>query len=115
MEGGKGFQIRHNRLVRNGAGITLGPGSHNVITRNHVSGGRDGIRIEKGHDNLVAAQPRRHTRRAGIRLGIKHPFIGGAHNVVRRNRVRRQPRRRVRGREEGPPQPPEGQRRNGRG
>jgi parallel beta-helix repeat protein len=88
MEGGEGFQIRHNRLVRNGAGITLGPGSHNVITRNHVSRGRDGIRIEKGHGNLVAHNLVAHARRAGIRLGIKHPFLGGAHNVVRRNRVR---------------------------
>ena len=88
MEGGEGFRVKGNRLVRNGAGITLGPGSHNVITRNHVSGGRDGIRIEKGHENLVAHNLVAHTHRAGIRLGIKHPFIGGAHNVVRRNRVR---------------------------
>jgi parallel beta-helix repeat protein len=48
----------------------------------------DGIRIEKGHGNLVAHNVVAHARRAGIRLGIKHPFFGGAHNVVRRNRVR---------------------------
>ena len=30
MEGGQGFQIRHNRFVGNG--LTLGPGSRNVIT-----------------------------------------------------------------------------------
>ena len=48
-----------------------GPGSHNVITRNHVSGGRDGIRIEKGHGNLVAHNVVIHARRAGIRLGIR--------------------------------------------
>ena len=88
MEGGAGFQIRHNRLVRNGAGITLGPGSHNVIARNRVSRGRDGIRIEKGHDNLVAKNVVTDTRRAGIRLGIPHPFLGGAHNTVRGNLVK---------------------------
>jgi parallel beta-helix repeat protein len=88
MEGGEGYRIRDNRVVRNGAGITLGPGSHNVITGNRVSHGRDGIRIEKGHGNLVARNVVAHTRRAGIRLGIPHPLIGGAHNVVRRNLVR---------------------------
>ena len=88
MEGGEGFRVRHNRFVRNGGGITLGPGSRNVITRNRVSRGHDGIRIEKGHGNLVAHNVVVHARRAGIRLGIKHPFLGGAHNVVRRNLVR---------------------------
>lgn len=88
MEGGEGFRVSHNRLLRNGGGITLGPGSGNVIRRNHVSRGRDGIRIEKGHDNLVAHNVVADARRAGIRLGIKHPFLGGAHNVVRRNLVR---------------------------
>jgi len=87
LMGGAGSQIRDNRVVRNGAGITLGPGTRNVITGNHVSHGRDGIRIEKGHGNLVAHNVVAHTRRAGIRLGIKHPFLGGAHNVVRRNLV----------------------------
>ena len=75
-------------MVRNGDGITLGPGSDNVITRNRVSRGRDGIRIEKGHGNLVAHNVVAHAHRAGIRLGIKHPFLGGAHNVVRRNLVK---------------------------
>jgi parallel beta-helix repeat protein len=88
MEEGDGFQIRRNLVARNGGGITLGPGSHNVITGNRVSHGRDGIRIEKGHGNLVAHNVVAHTRRAGIRLGIKHPFLGGSHNVVRRNLVR---------------------------
>jgi nitrous oxidase accessory protein NosD len=88
MEGGEGFQITHNRFAGNGAGITLGPGSHNEITKNDVAGGRDGIRIEKGHDNLIAHNEVADTHRAGIRLGIRHPFIGGAHNIVRRNLVR---------------------------
>lgn len=88
VEGGKGFRVKRNRFVRNGGGITLGPGSRNVITRNRVFGGHDGIRIEKGHRNLVAHNVVVHARRAGIRLGIKHPLIGGAHNVVRRNLVR---------------------------
>ena len=35
-------------------------------------------------DNVVAD-----TRRAGIRLGIPKPLLGGANNVVRRNLVRR--------------------------
>jgi parallel beta-helix repeat protein len=88
MEGGKGNRISRNRLVRNDGGITLGPGSHNVIKRNRVSRGRDGIRIEKGHGNLVADNVVRHARRAGIRLGIPHPFLGGAHNTVRGNLVK---------------------------
>jgi parallel beta-helix repeat protein len=88
MGGGERNRITRNRLVRNEAGITLGPGSHNVVTRNHVSRGRDGIRIEKGHDNLLAHNVVAHARRAGIRLGIPHPFLGGAHNTVRGNLVK---------------------------
>ena len=88
LEGGKRNEIRRNRVVQNSVGIALGPGIRNIIAGNHISGGRDGIRIEKGHENLVAHNLVAHTHRAGIRLGIKHPFIGGAHNVVRRNRVR---------------------------
>jgi parallel beta-helix repeat protein len=95
MERGQGNRIKRNRLVRNGAGITLGPGSHNVIARNRVSRGRDGIRIEKGHDNLVANNVVSHARLAGIRLGILHhllnpglPAPGGAHNTVRGNLVK---------------------------
>jgi parallel beta-helix repeat protein len=87
MEGGEAFQIRGNRVIGNGGGIALGPGSDNVIARNRVVRGADGIRIEKGHANLVAHNLVRHTRRSGIRLGIKHPLIGGARNVVRGNRV----------------------------
>jgi parallel beta-helix repeat protein len=88
LEDGERNQISRNRLARNGAGIAVSPGRHTVISKNRVLGGRDGIRVEKGHDNLVAHNLVAHTHRVGIRLGIKHPFIGGAHNVVRRNRVR---------------------------
>jgi large repetitive protein len=88
VEGGEGFRVTHNRLTGNGGGITLGPGSGNVITRNRVSRVGDGIRIEKGHGNLVSRNVVIHARHAGIRLGIKHPLLGGAHNVVRRNVVR---------------------------
>jgi len=90
IEGSDHNRISRNRLVRNGAGITLGSGSgsHNVIKQNHVFRGRDGIRIEKGHDNLVADNVVSHARRAGIRLGILHPFLGGAHNTVRGNLVK---------------------------
>ena len=59
--------------------------------RPHRLGSRcpfDGIRIEKGHDNLVADNVVSHARRAGIRLGIPHPLLGGAHNTVRGNLVK---------------------------
>ena len=88
MEGGERNRIMANRFVRNGGGITLGPGSRNAITGNRISRGHDGIRIEKGHGNLVAGNVVVHVRRAGIRLGIPHPFLGGANNVVRGNLVR---------------------------
>jgi parallel beta-helix repeat protein len=87
MEDGKGFHVKGNRLVRNRAGIVLAPGSNNVITRNRVVRGLAGIKIAKGHGNLVAHNRVAHARHAGIRLGIKRPFIGGAHNVIRRNWV----------------------------
>jgi large repetitive protein len=88
MEGGSGFRIIRNRVVGNGAGITLGPGTDNVVRGNRVFRGRDGIRVEKGHDNLVEGNLVVRARKAGIRLGIPHPLLGGAHNIVRRNRVR---------------------------
>ena len=88
MEGGADFTLRNNHVLRNGAGITLGPGNGNVITRNLVLGGRDGIRVEKGRRNLIAGNLVGRSRRAGIRLGIPEPLLGGARNVVRRNLVR---------------------------
>jgi parallel beta-helix repeat protein len=88
MEGGERFRVTGNRFVRNGGGITLGPGSRNVVAGNRVSGGSDGIRVEKGHDNLVAGNVVVGAHHVGITLGIHDPFIGGTHNVVRRNLVR---------------------------
>jgi hypothetical protein len=81
-------RVRRNRFVRNGEVAVPITGSHNVITRNHVKRGSEGIVVVKGHDNLVARNVVVRTRGAGISLGIKNPFIGGAHNVVRRNLVR---------------------------
>jgi len=88
VEGGDRNQIRHNRFVRNGGGITLGPGSRNVIAHNRISRGRDGIRVEKGHGNLVADNVVVDAGRAGIRLGIPEPLLGGADSVVRDNLVK---------------------------
>ena len=59
-----------------------------MITRNRAVRGRGAIRIEDGHGNLVAHNVVVHSGGVGIRLGLKHPRIGGANNVVRRNRVR---------------------------
>jgi large repetitive protein len=88
VEGGARFRLTRNRFVRNGGGITLGPSNRSVVAHNRIVGGSDGIRVEKGHDNLVAANLVVRTRHVGITLGIHDPFIGGAHNVVRRNLVR---------------------------
>jgi parallel beta-helix repeat protein len=86
MEGGERFQIRRNRFV--GDDITLGPGTRNVIAYNRVSRPNDGIRVEMGHDNLVAHNVVLDARHVGITLGIHDPFIGGARNVVAGNVVR---------------------------
>jgi parallel beta-helix repeat protein len=86
MEGGDRFQIRRNRFVRDD--ITLGPGSRNVISHNRISRPRDGIRVEKGHDNLVAHNVVVDARHVGITLGIHDPFIGGARNTVLGNLVK---------------------------
>jgi parallel beta-helix repeat protein len=81
-------QVRGNRFGRNRESVLIGPGSRNVIARNRVSRTLAGIGIDKGRGNLVARNVVVHARRAGIRLGLQHPFIGGARNVVRRNVVR---------------------------
>ena len=86
MEGGDRFQVRRNRFVRDD--ITLGPGSRTVISHNRISRPRDGIRVEKGHDNLVAHNVVVDARHVGITLGIHDPFIGGVHNTVLGNMVK---------------------------
>ncbi len=88
LMGGRDNQVRRNRLVRNGSGMSLG-GRGNVVAHNRIVGGHDGIRVEKGRDTLVADNLIVDTRRWGITLGILEPFIGGADNVVRGNTVRR--------------------------
>ena len=88
LMGGHDNQVRRNRLVRNGSGMSLG-GRDNVVAHNRIVGGHDGIRVEKGRGTLVADNLIVDTRRWGITLGIHRPFIGGADNVVRGNIVRR--------------------------
>jgi parallel beta-helix repeat protein len=81
-------RVRRNSFVREGGAIIVAPGSRNVIARNRVARGGDGIAIEKGRGNLVARNVIIDVSFDGIRLGLDHPPIGGAHNVVRRNRVK---------------------------
>jgi Right handed beta helix region len=88
LMGGRGNRVTRNRLVRNGSGMSLS-GRGNVVAHNRISRGHDGIRVEKGRGTLVADNVIVDTRRWGITLGIYEPFIGGAHNVVRGNIVRR--------------------------
>ena len=88
LMGGHDNQVRRNRLVRNGSGMSLG-GRGNVVAHNRIVGGHDGIRVEKGRGTLVADNLIVDTRRWGITLGIHRPFIGGADNLVRGNIVRR--------------------------
>jgi parallel beta-helix repeat protein len=88
LMGGRDNRVTRNRLVRNGSGMSLS-GRGNVVAHNRISRGHDGIRVEKGRGTLVADNLIVDTRRWGITLGIHEPFIGGAHNVVRGNIVRR--------------------------
>jgi parallel beta-helix repeat protein len=81
-------RVRSNRFVRNRASIIVAPGNGNVIDRNRITRDGEGLAIEKGRGNLVAHNVVVRPRRAGIRLGIDRPPIGGAKNVVRRNLVR---------------------------
>ena len=81
-------EVRHNRVVR-GAGILVGPGDDNVIVANRVSRADDALGVEGGSGNLVARNVVVDARGYGIRLGIGNPSIGGGHNIVRRNVVKR--------------------------
>jgi hypothetical protein len=86
MEEADRNQVRSNRVNR-GAGILVAPGSHNVVAGNRVSGAVDSIAVEDGNGNLVARNLVLDARKTGIRLAITHPSLGGANNIVRRNRV----------------------------
>jgi parallel beta-helix repeat protein len=80
-------RVRDNQI--RGGGVLVGPGDRNVIAGNRVVRASEGIAIEDGRGNLVAHNFVVHaTGRSGIRLGIGRPSIGGADNVVRRNRVK---------------------------
>ena len=68
-------------------GIIVGPGSRNVIAGNRISGGGEGIAIEKGRDNRVVRNVVVRTRKSGIRLGIGDPPIGSTSTLVRGNLV----------------------------
>jgi parallel beta-helix repeat protein len=81
-------EVRHNRVVE-GGGILVGPGDDNVIVANRVSRADDALSIEDGRGNLVARNVVIDSRGYGIRLGIGNPSIGGGHNIVRRNLVKR--------------------------
>ena len=82
-------RVRRNRCVRNGACINVELGNRNVIARNHVHGGAAGISVEDGRGNRIARNVVVHTHKISIYLGLNSPPIGGSHNVVSRNRVRR--------------------------
>jgi parallel beta-helix repeat protein len=81
-------EVRLNRVVR-GAGILVGPGDDNAIVANRVSRADDALAVENGSGNLVARNVVIDARGYGIRLGIGNPLLGGGHNIVRRNLVKR--------------------------
>jgi parallel beta-helix repeat protein len=82
-------EMRGNTCHRNGICILLQRGKENVIARNHVGGGGDGIGVENGKDNVVSRNVVVNVDGRGINLGISQPPIGGASNVLRRNIVKR--------------------------
>lgn len=80
-------QVRHNRSVRDGEGVLV-LGSRNVLARNRYVRSKGAIGVEGGRRNLVVRNVVVQPERVGIRLGRDEPEqIGGARNVVRRNRV----------------------------
>ncbi len=82
-------RVRRNRCVRNSACVLVAHGNANVIARNRVLRGASGLAVENGRANVIARNIIRHTRRAGIYLGLNNPPVGGSHNIVRRNRIGR--------------------------
>jgi hypothetical protein len=92
--------FRHNRLSRNGEGITVG-GDRNAIIRNDVSdsraglpgeGGGLGVFVAAGRDNLVERNIVVRTDRAGIQVSLLPEELEGGppavNTVVRRNHLR---------------------------
>jgi parallel beta-helix repeat protein len=88
IEEADGNRVRRNRVIRGSGGIIVAPGNRNVIRRNRVSRTVDSIAIEKGNGNLVVDNVVLRARITGIRLGVTHPSLGGAKNIVRRNLVK---------------------------
>jgi parallel beta-helix repeat protein len=82
--------LRRNEANRNRRGgiLTIEGSSRNVIARNRVSRGGDGIDVEFGQANLLARNRVVQVRHKGIWVGIRHGPAGGRHNLVRRNRVK---------------------------
>ena len=81
-------EVRHNRIGR-GTGILVGPGDDNLIVANRVSRADDALAVENGSGNLVARNVVIDARGYGVRLGIGNPSLGGGHNIVKRNVVKR--------------------------
>jgi hypothetical protein len=88
IENGDRNRVSRNRCFQTSGCIVVAPGDRNRIGRNHVFRSVDGIAIEDGRGNRVAHNSVRRGRGVGIRLGLEHPRIGGADNVIRRNLVR---------------------------
>ena len=82
-------RIRRNRCVRNSACVLVEQGNANVIARNRVLRGESGLAVERGRANVIARNVIQRPRRTGIYLGLNNPPLGGSHNIVRRNRIRR--------------------------
>jgi parallel beta-helix repeat protein len=82
-------RIRRNRCVRNSACVLVAQGNANVIARNRVLRGESGLAVERGRANVIARNVIQRARRTGIYLGLNNPPLGGSHNIVRRNRIRR--------------------------
>jgi parallel beta-helix repeat protein len=81
-------EVRRNRCDRNDDCVLVGEGNRNVIARNRIHKGGDGVGIENGNRNLVARNEIVGPGKVGVYLAIRHPPVGGASNVVRRNLVR---------------------------
>ena len=81
-------EIRRNRIAH-GGGILVVKANDNAIVANRISRASDALGVEKGSGNLVAFNTVIDARGNGIYLGLSAPPIGGGHNVVRRNLVRR--------------------------